>query len=71
MPRGKDFCPFENDFFERAAFSVVDGTLLHLVEPLHRATDGLLVDKEVHIEPVELEPVADADFGIEPVEEEE
>jgi hypothetical protein len=57
MPRGKEFCPYENDFFAVAAFKVVGGTRLHNVEPLHRATDGMLVkiegDKVVEIDPVD------------------
>lgn len=46
MPRGKQFCPFENDFFESKQFRVVDGTLIHDVDPLHRATDGTVVRKD-------------------------
>ena len=43
MPRGKRFCPYEDDYFEETAFKAIDGTLLHCVDPLHRATDGVWV----------------------------
>ncbi len=60
MPRGKEFCPYENDYFAVSAFKVVDGTRLHEVEPLHRQTDGMLVTieggKVVVIDPVDAVP---------------
>jgi hypothetical protein len=46
MPRGKEFCPLENDYFPSGEFKVIDGTRVHDVEPLHRASDGVLVEEE-------------------------
>lgn len=54
MPRGKEFCPFENDFFDSEEFSVKGGNWIHCVEPRHRATDGILVtiDKQEKVTPL-------------------
>jgi hypothetical protein len=46
MPRGKQFCPLENEFFDPSDFKTIKGTRIHNVEPLHRATDGVLVRVE-------------------------
>ena len=64
MPRGKEFCPFENDFFESKEFSVKDGTWIHCAEPRHRATDGVLVkiDEQEEVTPLN-------DIGISSLEE--
>jgi hypothetical protein len=59
VPRGKEFCPFENDYFELKEFRVIDGTRVHCVDPLHRATDGVLVRAESN----KLFPVADMAFA--------
>lgn len=59
MPRGKEFCPLENDYFELKEFKVIDGTRVHDVKPLHRATDGVLVRAEDD----KLFPVADMAFA--------
>lgn len=46
MPRGKDFCLYENDFFDAGEFEVKGGVRLHLcAAPLHRQ-DGVLVELE-------------------------
>ncbi|HET7121111.1 MAG TPA: hypothetical protein VFI17_07660 [Solirubrobacterales bacterium] len=45
MPRGKQFCPYENNYFPTAEFTVIDGTLIHNAQPIHRATDGVVVQK--------------------------
>jgi|tagenome__1003787_1003787.scaffolds.fasta_scaffold14820183_2 hypothetical protein len=44
VPRGKEFCPYEGDFFDVKEFRVVAGTKIHDVEPPHRATDGVVVE---------------------------
>lgn len=64
MPRGKEFCPFENDFFDSKEFCLKGGTWLHCVEPRHRATDGVLVkiDKQEKVTPLN-------DIGISSLEE--
>jgi hypothetical protein len=59
VPRGKEFCPFENDYFELKEFSVVNGTRIHDVHPRHRATDGVLVETKNS----GLFPVADLAFA--------
>ena len=46
MPRGKEFCPLENDYFPLTEFKVIGETRVHNVKPLHRASDGVLVGKE-------------------------
>lgn len=46
MPRGKEFCPLENDYFPLTEFKVIGETRVHNVTPLHRASDGVLVDKD-------------------------
>jgi hypothetical protein len=45
VPRSKEFCPFENDFFDIGEFDVVGGVRVHRRhgQPDHRATDGVLV----------------------------
>jgi hypothetical protein len=59
MPRGKDFCPFEKDYFPIGQFKVIDGTRIHDVDPRHRATDGVLVRAEEE----KIIPVANFAFG--------
>jgi hypothetical protein len=46
MPRGKQFCPYENNYFPVTEFKVIDGTQVHDVEPMHRATDGVVLRQE-------------------------
>ena len=46
MPRGKDFCPLEKSYFPLSEFTVIDGTRVHNVDPLHRASDGVLVQNK-------------------------
>lgn len=48
MPKGKIFCPYESAFFPSTEFRIVDATKVHDVEPLHRATDGVLVELNNH-----------------------
>lgn len=45
------FCPFEIDYFPASEFRVIGGTKVHVVDPAHRAMDGLRVsiDNEVVI----------------------
>jgi hypothetical protein len=45
MPRGKEFCPCENRFFDVGEFEFDGGTRVHKVGRRHRATDGVLVHK--------------------------
>lgn len=59
MPRGKQFCPYENDYFDSSEFKVLDGNLVHDVDPLHGATDGRLLRKEGE---EKVFPVADLTF---------
>ncbi len=47
MPRGKVFCPFENEFVPKEEFEEIEGTLIHKVgKTRHRATDGIPVELE-------------------------
>jgi hypothetical protein len=45
MPRGKEFCPYENEYFDVGQFEIIDDTRIHRKDPLHRATDGALVQE--------------------------
>jgi hypothetical protein len=40
---GKQYCPFEGEYVADRLV-VVDGTLVHDVEPPHRVTDGMTVE---------------------------
>jgi hypothetical protein len=55
MPRGKEYCPYENEFFPLDAFEIVDGTKIHETTPMHRATDGVLVKIDADGKLVELQ----------------
>ena len=46
MPRGKQFCPYENNFFPSAEFTLIDGIQVHGADPPHRATDGVVLSEE-------------------------
>jgi hypothetical protein len=53
VPRGKDFCLYENDFFDAGEFEVRDGVRLHESRsgaPLHRQ-DGVVVLDESRVRP--------------------
>ena len=41
--RGKELCHGEPGYFDTTEFEVVDGTKIHLVDPPHRAMDGVIV----------------------------
>jgi hypothetical protein len=42
VPRGKDFCLYENQYFDVGEFKVIDGVRVHDIDPRHRP-DGVLV----------------------------
>ncbi len=63
MPQGNEFCPFEKEFCPSSEFEVIEGTLVHEVDPRHRATDGVLIRAEGQ----KIIPVAD--FAFSPFEE--
>lgn len=43
---GRRYCPFEGEYVPMDKLESIDGTLVHMVDPMHRVSDGMTVHAE-------------------------